>query len=254
MIDEVRALMDQYLAWLREKTSLREINGVVEITTPYLDRHNDHLQFYVKKNKSGYILTDDGYIIKDLELSGCVLDSPKRQDLLHTTLNGFGVQNDQGALVVHAMPENFNLRKHNLVQAMLAVNDLFYLAAPIVESLFLEDVASWLDINDVRYTPNVKFTGKSGYDHSFHFIIPKSRRAPERFVQAINNPVKVNAQRTAFAYIDTKEARPANSQAFAFLNDAETTPAASVLDALRSYDVEPVLWRNRDEVKEKLAA
>jgi hypothetical protein len=45
---------------------------------------------------------------------------------------------------------------------MLAVNDQFYLAKPIVESLFYEDVVQWLDANDIRYTPSVKFTGISG--------------------------------------------------------------------------------------------
>ena len=30
---------------------------------------------------------------------------------------------------MHATPDSFPLRKHNLVQAILAVNDMFYLAA-----------------------------------------------------------------------------------------------------------------------------
>jgi hypothetical protein len=41
---------------------------------------------------------------------------------------------------VHASPDNFPSRKHSLVQAMLAVNDMFYLAVPMVTSLFYEDV------------------------------------------------------------------------------------------------------------------
>src|SRR5215472_10093916 len=57
--------------------------------------------------------------------------------------------------------KNFPVCKHNLIQAMLALNDLFYLAKPVVESLFFEDVVAWLDGNDVRYTPKVKFTGTS---------------------------------------------------------------------------------------------
>ena len=36
---------------------------------------------------------------------------------------------------------------YNLLQAMLAINDLFYLAVPLVASLFYEDVVSWLDIH-----------------------------------------------------------------------------------------------------------
>ena len=82
------------------------------------------------------MLTDDSYIIHDLEASGCKLDSEKRRALLQMTLNGFGVKLNAEAIEVHATPENFPLRKHNLIQAMLAVNDLFYLAQPLVESLF----------------------------------------------------------------------------------------------------------------------
>ncbi len=42
---EIEGLLNSYRAWLKEKTTLREANGEwVEITTPYLDRHNDALQ------------------------------------------------------------------------------------------------------------------------------------------------------------------------------------------------------------------
>ena len=136
MIDEVQKLLDQYIAWLKDKTALRQIQDYVEITTPYLDRHNDHLQIYAKRENGGYLLSDDGYVVGDLRLSGCELESRKRKDLLRLTLNGFGVQLDGDALSVHASRDNFALRKHNLVQAMLAVNDLFYLAVPMVASLF----------------------------------------------------------------------------------------------------------------------
>jgi hypothetical protein len=101
--------------------------------------------------------------------------------------------NDE-ALEVHATPDNFPLGKHNLIQATLAVNDLFYLAKPVVESLFYEDVIAWLDAKDIRYTPKVKFPGASGYDHLFEFVIPKSRRQPERILRAINRPTRDTAE------------------------------------------------------------
>ncbi len=139
MINEIQELLDKYIAWLRDKTVLRQVKDWIEITTPYLDRNNDYLQIYVKRDNGGFILTDDGYTIEDLRQSGCELDSKKRKDLLTLTLNGFGVKIDGGALIVHASSDNFALKKHNLVQAILAVNDLFYLAVPMVASLFLED-------------------------------------------------------------------------------------------------------------------
>lgn len=254
MIQDVQKLLDAYLAWLKDKTQLRQVDDWVEITTPYLDRNNDYLQIYARKEQGSYLLTDDGLTIGDLEQTGCKLNSPKRQDLLKMTLNGFGVQLQEQRLEVHASPDNFALRKHNLVQAMLAVNDMFYLSVPMVASLFYEDVVAWLDLHDIRYTPKVKFTGKTGYDHLFDFVIPKSRRQPERIIQTINRPNRDTAQAVAFSWIDTKEVRPPDSKAYAFLNDLENPVSTTVLDALRNYDVMPVMWSKRDALREELAA
>ena len=254
MIQEIQQLLDDYVAWLKDRTQLRQIDQWVEITTPYLDRHNDYIQIYARKSNGGYILTDDGYTIADLEQTGCKLNSSKRQDLLMMTLNGFGVQRVENRLEIHASHENFALRKHNLVQALLAVNDMFYLAVPMVASLFYEDVVAWLDVHEVRYTPKVKFTGKTGYDHLFDFVIPKSRKQPERILQTINRPNRDTAQAVAFAWIDTKEVRSPDSRAYAILNDSEQEISTAVTDALRNYDVQPLPWRMRDQVVDELAA
>jgi hypothetical protein len=131
---------------------------------------------------------------------------------------------------------------------------MFYLAVPMAASLFYEDVVAWLDLNEVRYTPNVKFTGKSGYDHVFDFVIPKSRRQPERILKSINRPNRDTAQVVAFSWIDTKEVRPPNSKAYAFLNDSEQPVSTTVIDALKSYEVQPIAWSGREHVRQELAA
>lgn len=254
MMDEIERLLKDYVVWLKDKTVLRQIDDWVEITTPYLDRHNDYVQIYAKRANGGYVLTDDGYTIQDLEQNGCKLESPKRQDLLRMTLNGFGIKLDGKALEVRATSENFALRKHNLVQAVLAVNDMFCLAVPMVASLFYEDIVAWLDLHDIRYTPKVKFTGKSGYDHLFDFVVPKSRQQPERIIQAVNRPNRDTAQAIAFSWIDTREVRPADSRAYTLLNDSEQTVSQAVLDALWNYEVQPVAWSKRESVRDELAA
>ena len=111
MVEEIEKLLVDYRAWLKDKTTLREVNGSwVEITTPYIDRHNDALQLYARHENDGYVLTDDSYTIHDLEASGCNLNTEKRRDLLKMTLQGFGVKLNDEALEVHATPENFPLR------------------------------------------------------------------------------------------------------------------------------------------------
>jgi hypothetical protein len=254
-VAEIERLLHDYRTWLRDKTTLRQLNGEwVEITTPYLDRHNDALQIYARAENGGYLLTDDSYTIHDLEASGCSLHTEKRQDLLNMTLNGFGVKLQDEALQIHATAENFPLRKHSLIQAMLAVNDLFYLAKPVVESLFFEDVVAWLDANEIRYTPKVKFTGTSGYDHLFDFVIPKSRHQPERILQAITRPTRETALTFINAWTDTRQVRPKASKAFAVLNDTEQPVAGTVMEALRNYQIQPVAWHDRAQVVPELAA
>jgi hypothetical protein len=252
--EEIQRLIDNYIHWLRDKTALREVGDWVEITTPYLDRHNDYLQIYAKRQNGSYLLTDDGYVIEDLAQSGCRLDSPKRQDLLRMTLGGFGVQEADGQLQVKATAENFSSKKHDLIQAMLAINDMFFLSTAVVANLFYEDVVAWMEASDIRFIRDIKFTGKSGYDHRFDFVIPKSRKKPERILKAISLPNKETAEMLAFSWIDTKEVRPPDSTAYAFLNDSERTVPSAILDALGSYDVRPIIWSRREDIREELAA
>jgi len=256
-MSDVVDLVERYHAWLKDRTVLRKVKDFTEITTPFLDRHNDYVQIYAKWIEGGLVLTDDGYTLDDLEASGCSLDSPKRKALLQVTLNGFGVKIEDGALLLHATPDNFPMRKHNLIQAILAVNDLFWLATPTTKSLFLEDVSEWLDLNEVRFLPRVKLPGASGFDHTFDFAIPRSRRQPERLLRAIANPTRDKAENMAFAWVDTLEARRARDAepvGYAIINDNERTPPATVLDALKAYGIKPVAWSERDSARAELAA
>ena len=247
-------LVGQYYGWLKSKTAWREINGWTEITTPYLDRHNDYLQIYLRQKGDEWELTDDGETLTDLLQSGCELDTPRRKALLHTTLNGFGMQLNEGAITTRTKQDTFAMRKHNLIQAILAVNDLFYLARSSVESFFFEDVANWMDETDIRYTQRVKFSGRTGYDHLFDFVVPKSRREPERLLRVVNNPVKSQAEAVILSWVDTKETRPSNSKSYAVLNDKNKPVSEGVVDALKNHDITPLPWSQRDSFKTRLAA
>src|SRR3989338_5923206 len=86
--------VNNYLDWLKGEITTNKVGDWIEVTTPFLDRHNDYIQIYVTKKNGSYFMTDDGYTISDLEISGCELDSPHRKNLLDVTLNGFGVKKD----------------------------------------------------------------------------------------------------------------------------------------------------------------
>ncbi len=256
MNNDASLLAQSYLAWLRRgvTTDILEEN-VTELTTPFLDRHNDHIQIYAERMSPDFILlTDDGYIMAELKSSGVESHGPRREELISTLLRGYGVSLRDKELQVTATQDSLGQATHNLVQAMLSLDDMFVLAQPNVESVFVEDVAKFLDTNDIRYSPRIKLAGKSGLDHLFDFVIPKSREAPERILKVVNSPRRDRAESLMFAASDTRSVRGSSVQFLALVNDTHRTVSSEILDAFRSYDIRAQPWSRRGEILGDLAA
>lgn len=211
MVAEVQTLIHSYADWMEEQISVRTISEYEEITTPFLDRHNDYIQIYLKElSENDYLLTDGGYIINDLQACGCPIDTEKRIALLHETLRGFGVKlEEENELTVRTSRENFPQKKHNLIQAILAVNDLAYTSKQNVGQLFIEDVKQRLKKLNVRYIEKIEIVGKSGLEHPFDIVIAASPdgKDPEKILQPYNSFNLQQAQALAFKWTDIKDTR-----------------------------------------------
>lgn len=249
MID-CEQLIDSYLKWIKNNTVVRSIKegDVCAISTPFLDRHNDHLEIYLSRDNGHFRLTDDGFTISDLKMSGLDINTPKREGILRTTLNGFGVKlGDHDNLYVEASQSNLGQKKHYLIQAILAVNDMFNLAQENIYSLFKEDVELYFRSNDIVFSKDIKLTGKSGFDHNIDFLIPRSKTKPERLIKAVNNPKKDAVLASIMAFTDIREARENPTKDLVVYNDADKTVSADVVLAMSNYGIEAVPWTHREE-------
>ena len=142
---DCQQVISDYLNWIKDNTVVKAADSgeICSISTPFLDRHNDHLEIYVLKRNNQIKLSDNGYTIADLRISGLEINTPKRESILKTVLNGFGVKlNGNDELYVEASQQNIGQKKHYLLQAILAVNDMFNLAQETVFSIFKEDKES----------------------------------------------------------------------------------------------------------------
>ena len=91
LLDPVK-LKEQYVKWLDDEISVKKIEEYLQITSPFLDRFNDYLQVYAKIDKNNEILlTDDSYIINNLQDSGIDITSPKRKQLLDSFLRKYRI-------------------------------------------------------------------------------------------------------------------------------------------------------------------
>jgi hypothetical protein len=248
-------LVESYLNWIRHGISEQIVGeGVTELTTPFLDRHNDHLQLYAEQSSPDvFLLTDDGYVLGELKSSGVEARGRRRAELFAELLSGYGVSIRGNELQVEATADSLGQRVHSLIQAMLAIDDMFVLAQAPAGTIFVENVAKFLDERDVRYSPRVKFAGKSGLDHLVDFVIPKSRSAPERVLQVVNTPRRDRVESMLFAVHDTRPTRGHNVSFYALVNDARMKVAPEVLNAFGAYEVKALPWSKRDQIAEALA-
>lgn len=245
---ECERLIDEYLRWLKQELRVKELEKSCQITTPFLDRHNDAIEIFVEKHDGSLRLTDDGYTVRDLRASGMEFTTEKRKHHLTAILNGFGVQLAEDELFVLGSPEDFPQKKHSIVQAILAVNDMFVMGEEHVLSLFKEDVAAFLVQNRIPVFEDLKLSGKSGLDHKFDFGIPKTQTKPQRVLQAINRLDKSGAMSLAFAVGDVRTLRTEGLGALAMLNDIVQVPHEEYIAVLRAYEISPLLWSQRQQM------
>ena len=155
---------------------------------------------------------------------------------------------------MEARAANVGARAHALIQAMISVNDLYVLARERVASLFFEDVGKWLDENDIRYSVKVKMAGKSGYDQSLDYLIPRSKDQPERVLQTLTNPTKPFVMNALFGITDVRQLRSSPLDAYVIMNDRNREVSGEVLDAFDAYDVKSAFWSQREYLVPALAA
>lgn len=249
-------LATAYLDWIRGSVSAEALSDeMTELTTPFVDRHNDHLQIYAERRSPDlFLLTDDGYILAELKSSGVRTQGQKREELVRELLSAHGVTVADSELQVQATTANLGQRAHSLIQAMLSIDDMFMLAQPQVQAMFFDDVANFLDDHEIRYSPRVKFSGKSGLDHLIDFVIPRSKEAPERVLQVINAPRRDRIESHLFAANDTRAARAGTVDYYAILNDSRRPVSPDIISAFNAYDITAEPWSEREAMAERLAA
>ena len=253
LLDPIK-VKEKYIKWLEQEISVNKIGEYLEITSPFLDRYNDYLQVYAKLEADDeIILTDDAYIINNLQMSGVDINSNKRKQVLESFLNKYNVKLEEDALVTKSGIEDFPQKILFLMQAMLNIDDMFMLSQNKVASIFLEDVTEFLDSRDIFYSKDVSFVGKSGFIYSYEYLLQRTKEKPERLCKVINNPNKQNFQNTIFMWNDTKETRDNDSQLIVFLND-ENKIDATVIEGFKNYNVNTIPWSERENHLELLRA
>lgn len=247
-------LMDDYYRFLRERTAVITETGTewVVISTPFYSAFNDNLEIYAKKKSDKIILSDDGVTLKNIDLQGVsVKRSARRRELFENILLTYGISDKNDELIVETTETSFAQKKHNLVTAILEINDMYMLSKQSVSSIFKEDVKYFLDEQNIVHTPQFISKGKTGLEFTFDFQIAYKNK--EIIIKSFNTLNKQNVPNFLFTWGDVKEAREQitkkNIVGVAVINDTERDIEQEYIDAFASRNTKYILWSEKEKTK-----
>lgn len=245
-----------YLDWLKSEITEEDLgNGYTEITAPFLDRHNDYIQIYIQALTDGmYRISDDMYTITDLKMSGLDFKTPKRKQILQDIVRKRGIELDskKDELYLTVPKSNLGEAQHQLFQAMLDINDLFYLNQSSIKSFFFEDVTKYFDSHEIYYSKDISLRGRSGYTQNFDFLLQRNKLHPERFIKLLNNPGRSHLERFIFSWTDIKEQRGEEGKFIVLINDQDKSIDPHIAH-LKEYDIQGIPWSKKNEYQEVFA-
>ena len=242
---DIQKYIDEYISWLKSEITFRQMDEYYEITTPFLDMDNDYLQLYVKQDGNKIYFSDDSYVLNMLAAHGVKL-TPKRKSQLESTVMRFGVELKDNELVMLAPASAFAQKKHMFIQAMMKVCDLFFSSRIKTGNyVFTDEISSFLSSKEIYSTQNVQFQGKTGFPHTYDFLIQQTKHKPTRLCMAMNHATESNMNNILFSWTDTMDARHDGSQLIIFIND-ENKIQKGVEEGFRNYNAKPIPWSKID--------
>lgn len=250
---DINRLIKTYVDYLHMNFDIEKLEkNIYKVTTPFLDRRNDHITIYIILEKDKIKITDDSYTIDDLELEGLSF-TKKREIELNRILLGYGIHKKNNELFVITDRSSFAQKKHNFIQALLTINDMYLLSSQKVSTFFIDDVREYFDKKELIYTDNISIEGKSKIIHKFDFLIPKqiTPYKKEALIKTINTPKIENIKAILFSFEDVKNNRP--DKGFVVLND-KTPINEKIYEALNNYNITPLHWSNINNDYSKLFA
>jgi len=243
-------LMSQYFQWLKDRSAILEgKNDWVMMTSPFTGLFNDNIEIFLKKENSKIFMTDSGETLSNLELTGVNISKSKsRKEVLQRILLNYGIKlNESNELVVESDEKTFPQKKHNLISAIIEVNDLYVLSKHQVTSIFKEDVRAFLDEQEIVFTSDFISKGSSGLEFSFDFQI--AHRKDEIVIKCFNTINKMLFSSFLFTWDDIKPVREKiskkNVRAVAFLNDSNHAIKNEYIEAFGAKEADVVIWGER---------
>lgn len=242
--------IDEYCKFIKSGIKAEPLNnGWYVITTPFLGMFNDYIQVYCRNDNNTVTIFDGGDTLDNLELAGVNISRSKtKHHILDQILQNYNVTlTEKNELLVKTDIKGFAQAKQNLLSAIMEASDLSMLAKHNVAPVFAEDVANYLQEQQIIYTPAFIAKGRSGLEFTFSFQVAGIKS--ELLINTFNIINKVNLATFLFNWKDIQEERQRkakkNVSGLAIINDLDKEVKSQYLNALKAKGTDFILYSER---------
>jgi hypothetical protein len=222
--------------------------GRFVVATPFRFEDGDHFSIVLKREGSGWILTDEASTLMHLSywLDTDALESGNRKQIVDNSLSTFSVQNRDGEFVVPVAEDRFGDALFDFVQALTKVTDVSFLSREVVRSTFMEDLRVFLmgKVPEDRIQINWHSDRDPGGKYPVDFRIDNLKRP--LFIYGLPN--EDNMKDAAISLL-TFERWGMKFQSLGIFEDQETIPRKPLA---RFLDVVGKSFSSLDENKERI--
>ncbi len=116
------------------------------VFTPFLFDDGDHLAVVLRRENTGWVLSDEAHTYMHLtyDIDEKDLHKGTRQKIISNTLSMFRIEDREGELVLDVRDSRFGDALYSFVQGLLRIANVSYLSQERVKSTFLEDFRTLL--------------------------------------------------------------------------------------------------------------
>ncbi len=120
--------------------------GRYRVLTPFQFDDGDHLSIVLKRDETGWVLSDEAHTYMHLTYSIDDQDLRRgtRQKIISNALSVFQIEDREGELLLAVPDDQYGDALYSFVQALLKITDVTYLTRERVHSTFEDDFRSLL--------------------------------------------------------------------------------------------------------------
>lgn len=118
--------------------------GRYVVYTPFMFDDGDHFVVLVRRDESGWFITDEGHTMMHLSYSGVDISTDTRAKIVDESLAAHGVENRGGELRINVPGDDFADALYSYLQALSRASTATQITQGRVASTFLEDISCFL--------------------------------------------------------------------------------------------------------------